>query len=279
MKAILYNQLKLAKEMGAPFDFDKPYVNYTVDELQQLMDVWLPDAGPFGEELPEPREADDSGPRAGGPGRSDPVAPQPQRPAPATDKLERVAELQAQQLNPSQMAEALGIPLEDRSAERAGLTFNSHGPDDPLRVDSRNFVWYQDEVIKPAIPKPRARRVVQYKDPGVKEIRKNYADGRLDESFEVAGDEAVDMQIRITLPSWQVGIYKDRRLPFRVHTYNGLRAFSWRDIVIHYGGMDLVPSAIKRVYVGNDLCFDIKSTRDQMESEYATLQLQAGRSF
>ena len=146
-----------------------------------------------------------------------------------------------------------------------------------MRVDSRANIWYQDEVVKPAIPKARARRVVNYKDPGVKEVKKYYSDGRLDESFEVAGDEAKDMQVKTTLPSWQVGVYKDPRLPFRVHTYNNVRGFEWVDILTQYGGMDHVPSTIKRLYVGNDLCFDITSTRETMERELRDLQL--GRSY
>lgn len=278
-KAVLYNELKLAREMGLPIPLDdKPYVNYTVAELAYLKQQYLP-------ETDEPATAGPVPPApglAGAPGPLGTPAPsQPQSGATGVNKLRLIADLQASGFPPQHLAEELGVPLEDRPEDRAGLNFNTHEEFDPIRVDSQGMVWFQDEVIKPAIPKSRARRVINYKDPGVKEISKYYSDGRLDETFEVAGDEARDMQIKVTLPSWQVGIYKDRRLPFRVHIYNGIRGFSWRDVVIHYGGMDLVPSAIKRIYVGNDLCFDIKSTRDQMDREYQQLQLQlqAGRAF
>jgi len=275
LKSILYNELKLAKEMGAPFDFEKPYVNYTVDELQVLHRQWV---GGLEEPVPEAPELDLSRPILATPSPRPTHPAQGQSGAPAVDKWTRAKELQSRFANdPRRLAAELGVELNDRGADRAGLNFNSHTMDDPVRVDSRGFIWYQDEVMKPAIPKPRARRVVNYKDPGVKTVEKYYADGRLDESYEVAGDQARDMQVKTTLPSWQVGIYKDPRLPFRVHIYNDVRGFEWFDVLRQYGGMDHVPSTIKHLYVGNDLCFDITSTRETMERELRDLQL--GRSY
>jgi hypothetical protein len=35
-----------------------------------------------------------------------------------------------------------------------------------------------------------------------------------------------------------------------------------------YGGADLVPEDIKTVYVGQSLCYDIRTTRRAIEAEY-----------
>ena len=273
LKSILYNQLKQAAEYGVYVEFAKPYVNYTVDELQELVERYLPDPARTQEYRPEQPPVNASAPR------SAPVPPEPTHPAQGQRRpeVELVDDSGWEGLSPNELADYLGVPYSNLPAERAGLTFNTHKPDDPLRVDFDGRVWFQDEVMKPAIPKRRMVRAVRYQDTGVKTVERRTEDGHLDERFEVSGDQAREMEVKITLPSWQVGIYKDPRLPFRVHVYNGVRGFSWSDIVIHYGGMDLVPSTIKRLYVGQDLCFDIRSTRETMEREYRDLQL--GRSF
>jgi len=184
---------------------------------------------------------------------------------------------------PHELARLLGVPFTDRADERAGLRINTHGPDDVLRVDSQGRVWYQDEVRKPAIPKPRMRRKIRYIDPGVKEVTKYREDGFIDETFEVAGDDMKEAEYKVTLPSWQTGIYYDPRLPFRVHTYNGRRGFDMKDVMRFYGGLDLIPAAIQQasLYVGGDLCYDILKVREAMERELreATLMRSAGRNF
>ena len=51
--------------------------------------------------------------------------------------------------------------------EMAGQRQNQLAEDEPLRTDPETgFIWYQEEVRKPAAPKPRGRRVLQYTDTG-----------------------------------------------------------------------------------------------------------------
>lgn len=268
-KSVLYNKLKNARSMGVPVKFDKSYVEYTEKELEDLIEVYQIDDSFNAPETPEQEPARDWDARRDEINRAAPVSvprqpvhlPSQQRPRPG--------------LSPREQAAYLGVPLEDRGQDRAGLTFNNPA-DMALRVDSRGRVWYQDEVMKPAIPKPRMTRITSTVSHGVKEVETRNPDGTLNERFEVAGDENKKVEIRITTPSWQIGLYRDPRLPFMVHTYGGVAGFDYREIVAHYGGSELVPSTIKKLYVYNDLCFDIRSTRETMEKELRDMQL-AGR--
>ena len=80
-------------------------------------------------------------------------------------------------------------------------------------------------------------------------------------------------EVKITLPSYQVGVFLDPRFPFKIHTYNGAQGFDLFDIQKYYGGSDLVPSEIKRVYVSNDLCYDIRTTIRAIQNEAREIQL------
>lgn len=156
--------------------------------------------------------------------------------------------------------------------EMAGQRQNSQDPDTPIRVDELGREWYQEEILKPAYPKPRGRRVLTYMETGTKQqqIRK----GDFIETFEVAGDDSPRVaEVKITLPSYQVGVFKDPRFPFKVHTYNGNEGFDLDDVQNFYGGAELVPASVKRKYVENVLCYDIRSTVRAIEDEYRRLQL------
>jgi len=159
-------------------------------------------------------------------------------------------------------------------AELAGQRQNSKAEDEPIRVDPETGrVWYQEEIAKPAYPKPRGRRVLTYADPGTK--TQTIQRGDYIESFEVAGDEVGrTAEVKITLPAYQVGIYKDPRFPFKVHTYNGIEGFDLFDVRDYYGGGELVPPEVKRIYVANVLCYDIRTTVRAINDEYRQLQLQ-----
>ena len=271
-KSELWQKLKYAKESGAPVVLEKQFVQYTEAELQQLVDEVYGTGTP----APAATEAEDASLAASeafatavAEAQPEPVAAQsgaPMATPDETDDLKKHPERWGQYA-PETLARLLGVPFEDRPSRRAGLTFNTHGPDDPLRVDSRGRVWYMDEVIKPAVPLPRMRRKVKTYSSDVEEVRTKRPDGGFDESFEVAGQEQHEIEVRITLPSFQVGIYRDPRMPFKIHQYNGLRGFDRMDIVRFYGGVDLVPSSIKYIYVGGDLCYDINKVRETMERE------------
>jgi len=179
--------------------------------------------------------------------------------------------------NPQKLAELLGVPFSDRGADRAGMTFNTHGPDDPLRVDSRCRIWFRDEVMKPAIPKRRMIRKVKAMSANVETIKTYRPDGGLDETFEIAGDDQREIEVRISMPSSQVGVYVDPRMPFKIHTYGGRRAFDYEEVMDYWGGRELVPSTVKTIYIDIDLCYTIDSVRDTIEREYRERVL--GRSM
>lgn len=160
------------------------------------------------------------------------------------------------------------VPRDTFAAERA------YQPDEgekPIRVDEQGRVWYREEVLKPATPRPRARRKITYIDTGTK--TETISNGRYIETVEVAGDQRRTAEVKITMPSYQVGVYKDPRFPFKIHTYNGLRGFDLFDVQKFYGGADLVPTEVLRMYVENDLCYDIRTTIRAIQTEYRQQQL------
>lgn len=161
---------------------------------------------------------------------------------------------------------AAPLPRVAPADEQAGLRLNTRQEDEPIRVDENGLIWYQDEVRKPAYPKPRGRRVLKYLDPGVKEV--TVTNGQYTETFEMPGDQSREAEVRITLPSYQVGIYRDPRYPFKIHVYNENRGFDFFEVQDFYGGSELVPAEIKRVYIENSLCYDMRTTIRAIESEY-----------
>ena len=143
--------------------------------------------------------------------------------------------------------------------------------DTPLFTDEAGLVWYQKEIPKPATPRPRGRRVLRYRDTGA--VQTVVQNGQFTEAFEVAGDRNIQSEVKITLPSYQVGVYRDPRYPFKIHTYAGVRGFDLFEVEEFYGGSDLVPAEIKRIYVDTVLCFDMRTTIRTIEDEYRKLQL------
>ena len=155
-----------------------------------------------------------------------------------------IVEAQAETPVPSVMAEIPVRSIDEN--EMAGQRLNTHTGDEPLRIDENGLVWYQEEV--------RA--------------------GQFTESFEVPGDQkGVSSEIKITLPSYQVGIYRDPRFPFKIHVYNDVRGFDFFEVNDFYAGSDLVPETIKRSYVDNVLCYDIRTVVRAIEEEHRQLQL------
>lgn len=160
-------------------------------------------------------------------------------------------------------------PTQPDPHEHAGVTLNTHAEDEPIRKDEHGNLWYQNEVNKPGYPKPRGRRVLRDMNPGTVTETIKVAGGYT-ETFEIPGDptHAKPMEVKVTLPSYQTGIYKAPGMPFKIHTYQGARGFDWDDVNRFYGGADLVPSSIKRTYVSSDLCYDMTTTIRAIEDEY-----------
>ena len=156
----------------------------------------------------------------------------------------------------------------------AGVTQNTHGPNDIVKVDEFGNQWLQVEVRKADGLKPRGRRVLRFENPAVKVSEVRGEDGTM-ESFEIpdTSKPTTPSEVRITLPSFQTGIYRSPSFPFRIHTYNGARGFDLEDVQNYYGGKDLVPSSVKKIYVYTDLCYDIPSVVSTIREEHARLVL------
>lgn len=272
-KSAYYRALK-----EAGYTFQQHYRDYTTEQLKALWQDFTTRNGLDQQvETPEPKDA----------------------PPPREDEL---AQLRAQMASVVDTVQALAemVTSEDRRAERtpvqrspevphqraaldpnehAGITLNTPAEDGVIEVDEHGNRWYQKEVAKPAFPKPRGRRVLRYDDPGV--TTEKIRVGEYVEEFEVSGDptNARPAEIKITLPSYQTGIYKPPNMPFRVHTYNGARGFNLFDVQAYYGGSDLVPPEVKRCYVSTDLCYDITTTIRTIENEYRERVLKAGKGL
>ena len=162
-------------------------------------------------------------------------------------------------------------PVEAPADAMAGEHAYTHRDDEVIRVDAEGRQWYREEVLKPAIPSPRKRRVLTYIDSGVE--RRQVANGQYIETFEVAGEATRTAEVKITMPSYQVGVFKDPRFPFRIHTYAGKQGFDYHDVINFYGGSDMVPAVVKTTYVANDLCYDIRSVVRAIEAEYNRNQM------
>lgn len=156
----------------------------------------------------------------------------------------------------------------------AGEHLNTKDENEPLFTDDQGLIWYQVEVAKSATAKPRGRRVLDYVETGV--VKQTIHDGQYTETFEMPGQARRAAQVKITLPSYQVGIYRDPNLPFRVHTYNGQRCYDFFEVCEYYGGADLVPGDIKRVYVSTTLGFDIATTNRAIQAEARRLGILGG---
>ena len=165
-------------------------------------------------------------------------------------------------------------PVRSTPDEVAGIRQNTHTEDEPLRVDPETgFIWYQDEVRKSAYPKPRGRRVLKYKDTGVKTMTVK-EDETYSETFEMPGDANRISEARITLPSYQVGIYRNPNQPFKIHVYNGMEGYDLFEVEEYYNGKERVPAEVKRIYV---LCYDIRSVHQAIETEYRERVLNVSR--
>jgi len=161
--------------------------------------------------------------------------------------------------NPTAINPHASIPKAPKDeGELPGMRMNAKAPTDPIRRDEAGRIWLQEEVQKPSGARPRARRVIKYLSRGVRKER--VVSGNTTEYFEVEGEgEMVTTEAKVTLPTYQVGIYIDPRYPFKVLTYRGQKAFDRKDVEKYYGGADLVPDRVKKARVANLLGYDMRS--------------------
>ena len=260
-KGFYYHRLK-----NAGIEMDRHFRNYTAAELIAADTMAVENgllAPPTAEELAEvSTRVHKKKPR------SEPAPAAPAEPAPpgffGFDEPEPVV---------------TAVPLvRPDLGEMAGERLNSKAPEDILSVDEQGRSWLQKEVLKPAFPRARGRRVLRYEDPGV--VKETSKEGEYTETFEVAGDprNAIPAEIKITLPSYQVGIYRDPRYPFKVICYNGREGFDRLEVEAFYGGAELVPPVAKRAYVENVLCYDMRSVIRAINEEFRQMQL-TGRAI
>lgn len=236
-KSHFYNELK-----NKGYIFDKHYRSYTADELE---DILLQQG--YSEITPNDYA----------------VALDLETEAPTKTSVEQEVVEQPNMVVP---------PKERNPEELAGERLNTQPEDEPIRIDEQGLIWYQEEVRKPAYPKPRGRRILKYMDTGVR--KETVQSGDYVETIEVAGNEqARPSEVKITLPSYQVGIYRDPRFPFKIHIYNEMRGFDYFEVQEFYGGEELVPPGVKYLYVENVLCYDMKSVIQAIQQEYRALQL------
>lgn len=251
-KSVLYKQLR---DAGVPIT--RHYREWTVDELKATLTQHghtpAPPTSPEGQEAPSqpPTPSQEETPPASYFGYEEP-APAPAPAPPAQKEIPR-----SNQPDPNELP---------------GQRLNTHKPDDVIRVDEFGRKWHQEEVRKPAYPKPRGRRILKYMETGVR--TETVQAGDYVETFEVAGNEASrPAEVKITLPSYQVGIYTDPRFPFKIHCYDGREGFDFEEVRAYYGGAELVPDSCKRIYVENELCYDIRSVVRTIQAEHRHLQL------
>jgi len=267
-KGFYFRRLK-----DAGVELDRHFRDYTTDELLEA-DRMAIEAGllapPTDEELAE-LAAKIHKPKT----RKEPVAtPPPPTPGPEPDA--ETGEPAAAAFFGFDVPEPDApppAPVRPEIGEMAGERLNTKAPEDVLFVDEEGKAWLQKEVLKPAFPKPRGRRVLRYQDAGV--VKQTVKEGEYTETFEVAGDprNATPAEIKITLPSYQVGIYRDPRYPFKVVTYNGRAGFDRLEVENFYGGAELVPAICKRTYVENVLCYDMRSVVRAINEEYRQMRL------
>jgi hypothetical protein len=243
---------------AAGIHFERHYREYSTAELKDAYEKLSGDATPLSPAPPPPPEHQHPN-------------PPPPLPPPGEEDEQPPASFFFPP-PPPQAAEPPAPTAPLNPTEMAGERLNTQDEDEPIRTDDEGRIWYQEEVRKPAYPKPRGRRVLTYMESGVEEQTVRVGD--YIETFEVAGSGPAQMaEVKITLPSYQVGVYKDPRFPFKIHCYNGIQGFDLFAVQDFYGGAELVPQECKRIYVENVLCYDIRTTVRAIETEYRQLQL------
>lgn len=163
-----------------------------------------------------------------------------------------------------------GTPMSSTPlSQTAGIHVNTHGDGEiPLREDPETGrVWYREEVRKPSGPQRRTRRVIQFQNASTVMQEHKLGDNTT-ESFEIPGEFTGTSEARISLPSYQVGLYKDPNDPFRTHIYDERVGFDFHEVNEYYGGAERVPHTIKRIYVSNELCYDVYTVHAAINQEY-----------
>lgn len=253
-RGLLYSELR---ERG--WEPDKPYREYSVEQLQEIRDSMIQTStisadqagslGSLGSALMADFQAE---------GFEEGVTEDDHKP--------RVTSPQPQEVHERRPEPTLkGRPAKEEKTPE-GL------PEGALRADSAGRIWYREEIGPEIAKNRRLRKRVTQVVPEKVEVKQIHS-GDYIETIEVVGEGTRNLDAFITMPPTQTGIYKDPRFPFKVFTYNGALGFSYGDVNDYYGGVEFVPSTIKKKFVGNMLAYDIKSVISTIERKYRELTL------
>lgn len=141
----------------------------------------------------------------------------------------------------------------------------------PIRTDVDGRVWYQEEIQKSTLAKPRGYRVFREIGTGVKTQTIDAGDGYT-ETIEVPDGSRKPLEVKVGIPTWQVGIYRDPQFPFRVVEYRTARGFFRADVEEFFGGPDVLPENVSTMYVGNLMCYPIREVIIAINREFNQLQ-------
>lgn len=145
-------------------------------------------------------------------------------------------------------------------------------PEGAIRADEAGRIWYREEIGPNIAGRKRLRKRVTQVVPENVEVKQIH-NGEYIETVEVVGEGTRSLDAFVTMPTTQVGIFKDPRFPFKVFTYNGSLGFSYGDVNDYYGGLEFVPSTVKKKFVGNMLAYDMKSVISEIERKAREIQL------
>ncbi len=143
---------------------------------------------------------------------------------------------------------------------------------EPIRTDAQGRVWYQEEIQKSSLAKPRGYRVFREMGTGTKMVTTERDAEGYTETIEVADGTRKPLEVKVGIPTWQVGIYKDPQFPFKVVVYRDNRGFYRQDVEEFFGGPDVLPEGLEKTYVGNLLAYPIRETVVAIQREFNALQ-------
>lgn len=282
-KGELWSKLK---ELG--YESEKPYREHTVEEMERTL-AWAEDniAKPAPKPEPDPAQSFPT------------FAPTEYTQQLVDDEVEAVKQaLRAHQLDgsiktmpdpytqtnspPKPTLRAAEQSLPDVEVDKSqplklpngsSMEFSdtSDLPPGALRIDKRGRIWFREEITPDMAKSRRLRKKVTHveADFEVKKVQQ----GDYIETVEVIGESTHLADAYVGLPAKQVGVYKDPRFPFKIHTYKAATGFNYDEVVAYFGGAEFLPPSIKKVYVGNDLCFDIRAVVNHIQREFRQLQL------
>lgn len=140
-----------------------------------------------------------------------------------------------------------------------------------IRTDEAGRIWYQEEIQKSTLAKPRGYRVFREIGTGVKTVKIDSDDGYT-ETIEVADGTKKPLEVKVGIPTWQVGIYKEPQFPFRTVEYRTARGFLRQDVEEYFGGPDVLPEGVETMYVGNLIAYPIREVIVAIQREFNQLQ-------